>query len=74
MSVSSKKVWVCEVGSVDDGDVPPGADASMRQAVRQAYFEQTGRYPDAIFSGWPTAGEDSPLAPRFFNAEGPSAR
>lgn len=48
----SEKIWTCKIGSVDDNELPDGADAPMRQAVQRAYFEMTGRCPGFTFSGW----------------------
>lgn len=44
--------WSCKIGSVNGVNVPSGGDSPMRRAVEKAYYELTGEYPDAIFSGW----------------------
>jgi len=46
------KVWECKVILPDDVDLPDGADFPMRQAVRSACEEMTGKLPSDIFSGW----------------------
>lgn len=47
----SERVWDCQIGG-DVGDLPWGADDPMRQAIRQAYRELTGKEPEFLFSGW----------------------
>jgi len=44
------KIWDCKIGEVDD--VPAGSDFPMREAVKRAYFEITGKEPTFLFSGW----------------------
>lgn len=44
--------WYCLIGSTEGVDLTLGADSPMRQAVRKAYFELTGKEPEYIFSGW----------------------
>lgn len=44
------KIWDCTIGEVED--VPDGADAPMRRAVREAYVKLTGKEPVFLFSGW----------------------
>lgn len=46
------KIWSCKIGEASPGQVPPGADAPMREAVERAYREITGEDPKFIFSGW----------------------
>lgn len=46
------KVWTCKIGFVEDADLPDGADAPLRAAVREAYVRLTGQFPNFIFSGW----------------------
>jgi len=46
------KIWDCKIGEVDDGDVPEGGDLPMREAVRKAYKELTGKDATFLFSGW----------------------
>jgi len=48
----SNKIWMCKIGECDEGLLPDGADAPMRQAVRKAYKEITGRDAVFCFSGW----------------------
>lgn len=48
-------VWECKLGEPPDSDIfdlPDGADSPMREAVRKAYIELTGKEPYVIFSGW----------------------
>ena len=46
------KIWSCKIGEVDFDDVPDGGDLPMRQAVRKAYKELTGKDDKFLFSGW----------------------
>jgi len=46
------RVWQCKVVLPDDIELPDGADSPMREAVRSACEEMTGRLPTDIFSGW----------------------
>lgn len=45
-------IWSCKIGQTDQEALPDGADWPLRQAVSQAYYNLTGRWPDFIFSGW----------------------
>ena len=46
-------VWECKVGArMLDINLPDGADAPMRRAVRQAFVDITGTNPEFCFSGW----------------------
>ena len=45
-------IWSCKIGEVRRGDLPPGSDYPMREAVERAYEQITGQKPDFIFSGW----------------------
>ena len=47
-----KKIWTCKIGEIDAGRLPEGADWPMRDAIRRAYVELTGREPEFVFSGW----------------------
>lgn len=50
-----KKIWTCKIGELprEEWETQEGGqDAPMRQAVRRAYIEVTGKEPDYIFSGW----------------------
>ena len=46
------KVWDCKVVLPDDVELLDGADLPMREAVRGAVEQMTGRLPSDIFSGW----------------------
>lgn len=46
------KIWGCKIGEANDDIVPDVADLPMREAVRRAYIEITGKEPQFIFSGW----------------------
>lgn len=46
------KIWTCKIGEVNEEDVPDGGDLPMRQAIRKAYQELTGRDDVFLFSGW----------------------
>ena len=45
------KVWECSIGGAGF-ELPPGADAPLRNAVAKAYLELTGKDPEFCFSGW----------------------
>lgn len=47
----SERIWTCKIGG-DVGDLPPGSDFPMRQAVERAYYELTGKQSEFNFSGW----------------------
>jgi hypothetical protein len=49
--MAETKVWTCKIGE-DVGDLPLGADAPMRRAIKEAYARLTGHEPDFVFSGW----------------------
>jgi hypothetical protein len=49
--VKTERIWTCKVGGVV-GEVPPGADLPMRQAVERAFQEITGLEAEFTFSGW----------------------
>jgi hypothetical protein len=49
--VVSENIWKCKIGGAVDA-LPLGADFPMRQAIRAAYREITGKEPDFLFSGW----------------------
>jgi hypothetical protein len=44
------KIWGCKIGEVES--LPDGADNVMRQAVKAAYRQLTGKEPSFCFSGW----------------------
>lgn len=44
-------IWFCKIGE-NCGELPPGADLPMRNAVAAAYEQLTGVEPSFIFSGW----------------------
>lgn len=46
------KAWSCTIGARGDLSLPRGADAPMRQAVAEAFFQLTGRHAEFNFSGW----------------------
>jgi hypothetical protein len=50
--MSKNKIWFCKIGEVDESLLPFGSDFPMRQAIKEAYFKLTGRYPNFLFSGW----------------------
>lgn len=45
-------VWECKIGSLEDIDLPEGADFPMRQAIKEAYRKLTGKEIDFCFTGW----------------------
>ena len=53
------KVWGCKIGTKGPLDLPGGSDQPMREAVKRAFFELTGRWPDFTFSGWADELTDS---------------
>lgn len=44
------KIWYCKIGWATD--LPDGADFPMRQAIKKAFYDLTGEFPDFLFSGW----------------------
>lgn len=46
--------WSCTIGSdsVDPNLLPMGCDLPMRQAIKRAYREITGKDAEFVFSGW----------------------
>ena len=50
--MSDGKCWTCAIGYADGAELPDGADAPMREAVKRAFRELTGREPDFAFTGW----------------------
>ena len=46
------RAWSCKIGVMGEVDIPPGADAPMRQAVERAFFALTGKHAEFNFSGW----------------------
>lgn len=48
----TKKLWSCKIGEIDAALLPDGADAPLRRAVREAYYQLTGVEPQFVFSGW----------------------
>jgi hypothetical protein len=49
---NTREAWTCKIGSVKGVQIPLGADAPMRAAIRKAFKEVTGEDAEAIFSGW----------------------
>jgi hypothetical protein len=45
-------LWYCKIGQTPRRLLPNGADAPMREAVREQFRRLTGKWPDFIFSGW----------------------
>ena len=46
------RAWNCTIGVMGEVDLPPGADAPMRQAAERAFYELTGKHAEFNFSGW----------------------
>ena len=46
------RAWSCTIGVMGDVDLPPGADAPMRQAAEAAFYALTGKHAEFNFSGW----------------------
>lgn len=46
------KMWACKIGIKEDVQLPGGADAPLREAVKRAFKELTGKDCDFCFSGW----------------------
>lgn len=52
------RIWTCKIGECDDDDLRPpdgkgcGPDGPMRQAIRRAYREVTGKEARFLFSHW----------------------
>ena len=49
---AGKRVWACKAVWGIESELPAGADQPMREAVKDAFFKLTGRWPDTLFSGW----------------------
>lgn len=49
-----KSVWYCKVGKLGQKELLEGCDFPMRQAIKNAYYQITGEWPDFCFSGWNT--------------------
>ena len=49
---AGKRVWACKAVWGIDSELSAGCDQPMREAVKDAFFKVTGRWPDALFSGW----------------------
>lgn len=47
----NERIWSCKIGG-PVGELPPGSDWPMRQAVAEAYRRITGCNPEFTFSGW----------------------
>ena len=45
-------VWDCKIGTLEDLVLPDGCDLPMRQAIKRAYMEITGKDCEFLFSGW----------------------
>lgn len=48
---TKEQVWDCKIGGVV-GELPPGADFPIRQAVKEAFLKLTGVDAEFCFSGW----------------------
>lgn len=46
-----ERIWDCKIGG-DIDDLSDGADAPMREAVKRAFKELTGKDMEFCFSGW----------------------
>ncbi len=64
---NKSQIWECKIGAVDLAKLPSGSDFPMRQAVKQAYFEITGEWPEFCFSGW-NGGLD-PIQPELVDED-----
>lgn len=49
---TGRLIWECKIGIDEIGDLAEGADAPMRQAIKKAYQEITGKEAKFTFSGW----------------------
>lgn len=47
----SERIWECKIGG-EVGEIPPGGDLPMRNAVARAYRDLTGVDAEFHFSGW----------------------
>lgn len=70
------KIWTCKIGECSSDDIPPGADAPMREAVANAYRAITGGMePKFMFTGWGGRLDESERAvvenrlPKFWDLE-----
>jgi hypothetical protein len=58
---NTSNIWQCKIGETLT-PLPPGADAPMRDAIREAYVKLTGEEPEFIFSGWAASLEPEEYA------------
>jgi hypothetical protein len=47
----TERVWSCKIGC-KVGELPPGCDGPLREAVRDAFVRLTGMEPQFNFTGW----------------------
>ena len=52
MAKNKLEYWFCYVGPADGSKLLMGADAPMREGVREAFCRVTGEYPVTLGSGW----------------------
>jgi hypothetical protein len=45
-------IWKCKIGTIQQAQITPGADAPMRSGIHNVFKELVGIPPDFIFSGW----------------------
>lgn len=53
-----ENIWQCKIGGLT-GEIPDGGDLPMRQAIKQAYYDLTGKEAEFCFSGWSAELTDS---------------
>jgi hypothetical protein len=46
--------WICIIGGTNSKNLPHGADAPLRSAVKIAFNKTIGHYDDNCWSGWGT--------------------
>ena len=68
--MSAGSCWTCAIGYADADELPAGADAPLREAVKRAFREVTGRDCDFAFTGWGGELSDGELEVVRERAEG----
>ena len=49
---TSKRYWFCEIGPVDEKELPCGADGPLRSVVQNKFIEMFGQQAEICSSGW----------------------
>ena len=54
---NEKKYWICIIGSVEEKKLKQGADAPLRNVVKNAYANMLGDKDTVCWSGWGSGQE-----------------